>query len=200
MDHRIFVGLVGKPRAGKGAVVSRTRKLFLKPDSVEQFSFGTPLREALAIFGLPYIRSNTSQLVEFLDRLGGENTVSMATINRAQESTAKIVFLDGIRRHIDLKNLRKLPNNFLLHVHASPRVRWLRALEAARSDPDAKPDEAGISFEAFLRQDELPTERFIDDLILQAQKTIINESDDFKELDQQIQEIFKEHLSLATSV
>lgn len=182
--RKIFIGLIGKPRAGKGAVTNLIRRRFSE-GQVDQFSFSQPLREALSIFGLPFSRDNTSPLADLVDRLGGEGTVSRATINRAKASTAELIFLDGIRWPVDVTGLRDLENNFLVHIHADSDVRW----ERARNDPQ-KPEEATISFDDFVsREARLSTEKFIDQLIPQADFTINNNSAtaDFTELEKEVQ-------------
>lgn len=190
--EKIYVGLIGKPRAGKGAVTNLIRRRFSE-GRVDQFSFSQPLREALNIFGLPFSRDNTSPLADLVDRLGGEGTVSRTTINRAKASTAELIFLDGIRWPIDVVGLRGLENNFLVHIHADSRVRW----ERARNDPQ-KPEEATISHDDFVaREARLSTEKFIDQLIPEADFTINNNSAtaDFVELEKEVQRLFDQVLS-----
>jgi dephospho-CoA kinase len=71
---------------------------------------------------------------------------------RLAEIRADIIILDGLRKPEEAALIRKR-DGILLYISASPEVRFARRRQDAETT-----DERGMSWEQFVRQDNLPTE------------------------------------------
>jgi len=180
----VSIGLVGKPRAGKGTFVSSLEEVLRRQGgrrTIASVRFSDPIRRTLDIWGIPDSRENLQDVIVILEKRFGKGLLAQAIRKQAIALSADIVILDGVRWPQDEELVRSLPNNFMVFVDASPETRFQRAVEA-----NEKAGDAGVSFEEFLRLDNAENERYVEDIGGRANLRIWNDDgftlDDYREL------------------
>lgn len=164
MRQMVF-GLSGEPGAGKDTV----KEYMVRRHGAESLGFSLILKDILNRLSLPLDRANYAALAEGLRTSFGENilaTVLMHDVSRMSEST---VVIDGIRKLGELEELRKLENFRFLFVETDIKVRYERI--RARG---VKVDDAGKTFEDFVRDHEHAADREVRNLKEKADRVIEN--------------------------
>ncbi|MBI2063215.1 MAG: hypothetical protein HYT61_03200 [Candidatus Yanofskybacteria bacterium] len=122
---KIYLGIIGKPFAGKETVykiiskLAQSRKL---KTSIHHFS--DPLNEILNLLHLPLERANQQKLSTMLREGFSEEVLGNELIRRAEMDPSDIVCLDGVRRPKDVVKLRNLQNGFLVFVETPLEKRF----------------------------------------------------------------------------
>jgi dephospho-CoA kinase len=162
----LILGLTGLAGCGKGTIAAYLQKRY----GAELFKFSTYLSRVLDVMALEHSRDNMIRLSETLRQTFGDNALSHAVARDALASSSQIVVVDGIRRMTDIEGpLASLEAFRLTAVVADPRTRYQRL--TSRTE---KTDEHGMTWDAFLAQEQRPTEITIPETMAEATLTIEN--------------------------
>jgi uridine kinase len=164
------IGLVGEKGGGKGTFTDLLKQE-LATKKVDLHRFGDIISDILQILGKPKTRENMQKLpVALISAFGDPAVITRAMWPRIQKVQADIVVLDGIRTLADEQLLRSFEKNLLIYITASAETRFERARRRAE-----KLDEALMTFEEFLEQDQAEIERLIPSIGTRADYIIQNE-------------------------
>ena len=183
--NKLIIGLVGEKGGGKGSFVASFEKI-AKDKKIEKVNFSDVLKETLILWDLPISRQNLTKLSVSMNDVFGPGTLTHVTTKRISNSTADIVFLDGVRWKSDLEFIRGLPNSLLIYITADPKIRFERT--RARKE---KAGEEKTSFEQFLREEKLQTELLIPEIGKTADFTITNNGT-LEEFKNQVKNFYRE--------
>ncbi len=145
----IILGLVGQQASGKGAVAAYIEKKY----GAKPFRFSQVLFSALARLSLSQTRDHLIKLSEQLRAHFSETVLADALEKETRTTNAPVIIIDGVRRPADIAPFQGNPNFFLIAVTASPEHRFERARLRAE-----KPEEATMTYEAFLKSHTRSTE------------------------------------------
>lgn len=185
---KAYVCVVGRTGAGKETVYKMITEEFAGVFSLCIHRFSDPLNEILDLLGLPRERENQQGLSTDLRKRFGEELLGNILHSRALSSATNVVFIDGVRRPKDVVMLRKLTNNFLISVSASPEKCYDRLKQ--RAD---RPGDAEKTWEQFLKEQAAEAESMIDELAKEADFKIDN-SGTTEELRLQVKSFIREKL------
>ena len=125
----LVVCLTGMPGAGKSTVVSK-----LKDGGYETFSLGDGVRDEAKRHNLEPTGENLGRLMLELREKNGPGAVAELIKDSIQNSSHKIIIIDGIRSIHEINVLKQTGNVKLLAVHASSDTRFNFLSERKRSD------------------------------------------------------------------
>ncbi len=152
VPNPLVVALTGERGSGKGLFAECFKEL-VPNKRIVSMKFQDPLREILTILNKPIARENYSALATALrTAFSDEGILVGAMKQRIQASDADIVILDGVRKAEEVPFIHEM-SGILVYITADQKTRFER-----RSRNPEKADEFGMSWEAFLEQDNLPTE------------------------------------------
>jgi len=117
------------PGAGKSTIV-----LKLKEQGYETFSLGDGVRSEAKKQNLKPTGENLGRLMLELREKNGPGAIAKLLKNSIQNSTHKIIIIDGIRSTHEINVLKEVGNVKLLAVNASPNTRFEFLCERKRSD------------------------------------------------------------------
>lgn len=166
----LVVGLVGEKGSGKGTFAELLATSAPAGSRVVRVRFSDILRETLDCWHLPPSRANLQNLSKVMDAEFGNGTLAHAMGHRIANTQADLVVLDGVRWEADRLLIRSFPQNLLIYVTASPRVRYERL--RARGE---KAGESTTTFEQFLEEEGAVAERAIPEIAATANIRIVNE-------------------------
>ena len=126
---KLVVCLTGMPGAGKSTIVSK-----LKEQGYETFSLGDGVRAEAKRQNLEPTGKNLGKLMLELREKNGLGAIAELIKNSIQNSTHKIIIIDGIRSIHEINVLKETGNVKLLAVNASPNTRFEFLSERKRSD------------------------------------------------------------------
>ena len=179
------MGLIGDVAAGKGTSI----KIFLEAMSgckIITLSSSDVLLEMLTEKGLEPSRENFNKMVEQLQKNGGPGALSRLMGNLILEQVeSDIVIWDGVRLWPDVEIIEGFNRAMLVYVTADVSIRHQRAMKRA-----AKSDEANISLEQFIKNEDLPTNRHVKNIGRIADFTI-NNSLELDSLKRQVERLAK---------
>lgn len=164
------IGLVGEKGSGKGTFAELLATSAPTGSRVVRVRFSDILRETLDCWHLPPSRANLQNLSRVMNAEFGNGTLAHAMGHRIANTKANLVVLDGVRWEADRLLIRSLPQNLLIYVTASPRVRYERL--RARGE---KAGESTTTFEQFLAEEGAVAERAIPAIAATADVRIVNE-------------------------
>lgn len=176
---QVIIGIAGKMASGKG----RISEYLLNQYDVDKAKTSHFLRQVLDIFGIPQSRENLHHLSTFLRKTYGEDTLARALVRYAKQATKLIILIDGIRRATDIKNLKELPNFYLIYVDVEQKIRYQRYIQR-----NENPGDAEMTFEIFQREDAAEPEQQIESLKEHA-KFILDNNGTTENLDVQIEKM-----------
>ena len=136
INHKIVVGIAGMPGAGKG-VFRRTVQRMGYP----VVTMGDAVREEVKQRNLQPTPQNMGKVMLNLRELEGPAAIAKRCIPKLQNTTGRIVVVDGIRSLVEVEEFKKhFPRFILVAIHASPKTRYRRLFRRRRSDdpPDWK--------------------------------------------------------------
>ncbi|MBM3206239.1 MAG: hypothetical protein FJZ43_01280 [Candidatus Staskawiczbacteria bacterium] len=178
------MGLIGDVAAGKGTSI----KIFLEAMSgckIITLSSSDVLLEMLNEKGLEPSRENFNKMVEQLQKNGGPGALSRLMGNLIIEQVeSDIVIWDGVRLWPDVEIIEGFNRAMLVYVTADVSIRHQRAMQRAR------PGEASISLEQFIKNEDLPTNRHVKNIGRIADFTI-NNSLELDSLKRQVERLAK---------
>ncbi len=163
---KLILGLTGLAGSGKGTIGDMLQTRY----GATFLTFSSYLSSVLDTLALERSRDNQIKMSECLRATFGEDALSHAITRDALAAQTDLVVMDGIRRVGDIVNeLEPLPQFRLAAVDADPRTRYERITSRGE-----KTDEKGMSWEAFLAQDQRSTEVSILETMARATLRISN--------------------------
>ena len=172
----IIIGVLGEKRSGKGAFAKLLRDI-VKPITVARIGASEILSKTLEIWEIEKSRKNFQKLAVVMDKGFGKGTVTNAVWQRILADPSEIVIFDGVRWQSDLEKIRTFERNYIVYVTAGTEIRWRRSLELTE-----KTGENTATFEEFMNEEKMETEKYIPELGAKADFKIVNEGtlDDFR--------------------
>ncbi len=173
---RLYIGLAGKIKAGKGTFVKTLSSIAANsqpiPLSVSKISFSTTLMNIIKEAEIKTIpRGVLQQLSDGLRPVLGPDWLANATKQKALREDADIVILDGVRWETDVEMVRSLQPSLLIYIEASDEDRYRWASENSEKD-----NEQGLSQKQFDEQELAPSEVYIPQIKAQADFVFYNTS------------------------
>ncbi len=163
--NKIILGFVGDLASGKGTVCQYLKE----KHAVTSYRFSTMLRDILDRIYVEKTRENLQDLSTFLRGRYGQDIMSKVIAKDVQNDANPIVAVEGIRRPTDITYLQELPGFHLIYITADPKIRWQRMVLRKENI-----DDAGKTFEQFLKDEQAEADMLIKDLGKQAKYTIVN--------------------------
>lgn len=146
---KLVIGLTGNIGAGKSVISDHLHEEY----GAERFRFSQILMDVLDRLYLPRDRGNLQALgVVLRETLGGDVIVN-AFRKDLEKSRSQVVVVDGIRYMNEVDMLRSFDSNVLLFIDAPARLRYERVVKRAEKG------EGKISFEEFLKTEQMGTEK-----------------------------------------
>ncbi len=164
---RLVLGFTGEAGSGKDAAAQYLHQHY----GAYIHTFSTPLRDLLERLYLPITRPNLSYLSTELRKLFGEELFGHVIMKDIEEGLHPVTVVTGIRRTEDMVGLAESKDFHLVYIEASPETRYKRIHARGQNQ-----DDGTKTYEEFLRENELETERSIRVLKANAEKTIENDS------------------------
>ncbi|MEA3273544.1 MAG: AAA family ATPase [Patescibacteria group bacterium] len=178
-NQKIVIGIVGANGSGKDTVCD----YLVEKHKAEKLVFSDLLKEALQVFIGDIGRSDYAWLATILREKYGEGILAHSMQRKIDQRSAKIVVIAGVRDRGELKMIKSYQNGILICVETNLKIRWKRLVSR-----NVKADDK-VSLEVFKETKEnLPSEKYIQELSNQADYTI-NNNGDFAELEKGIDEV-----------
>jgi len=153
MHSPLVIATVAEKGAGKGLFIELARKL-LPDKKVVSVRFSDIWREILHLLDREESRENISNLATAIRTLFHDDGILVAaTQKRLAGIDADIVILDGLRKEEEIQPLVRDTNSLLVYIAASPEIRFARRREHAETT-----DEKGMTWEHFMRLEQLAPE------------------------------------------
>ncbi len=179
MEKRIF-GFIGMIASGKDT----TADYLVKNYQAQQIKFSSSLTDVLKRLYIPTARENYQVLSKSLRENFGQDLFSKIVASDVNSATANIVVVDGVRRPMDIENLKNIPGFKLVAIDVDAQTRFERI-----KNRKEKQDDATKTWEEFQAEDKAESEIAIPDLMQQADIKIDNNGsveDLYKQLDELI--------------
>ncbi|NOZ58246.1 MAG: AAA family ATPase [Euryarchaeota archaeon] len=164
IGERVVIGVMGRIGSGK----SEASRYIAQRYGGRVFRFSDVLKDVLQRLYLPPRRENFITLGTALRRGFGDGVIARALKRDILASDARVVVVDGVRYPEEVEMIKSFENSVLLYIHASPEVRYQRAVKRGEKG------EATISYEEFLKNDGAETEKRIEELAKLADHRIDN--------------------------
>ncbi len=153
MHKPLIIAAVAEKGGGKGLFIRIIQEL-LPDKKVVAVRFSDIWREILRLLAREESRENISNLATAIRRLFNDDGILVGAMERRlAEIEGDIVILDGLRKAEEIEPLVRRRNGILVYIAASPEMRFGRRREHAETT-----DEQGMTWEQFVRQDEMAPE------------------------------------------
>ena len=163
--NKIILGFVGDLASGKGTICQYLKEKY----NVNSYRFSTMLRDILDRIYVEKTRENLQDLSTFLRGRYGQDIMSKVIVKDVLQDKNDLVVVDGIRRPTDITYLQELPGFHLIYVTADPKLRWQRMVLRQEN-----PDDAGKTFDQFLKDEQAEADMLIKELGKKAKYTLVN--------------------------
>lgn len=163
--NKIILGFVGDLASGKGTICKYLKEKY----GVDSYRFSTMLRDILDRIYVEKNRENLQDLSTFLRGRYGQDIMSKVIVQDVLNDKNNIVAVEGIRRPTDITYLQELPGFNLIYITADPKIRWQRMVLRKENA-----DDAGKTFEQFLKDEQAEADMLIKELGKKAERTIVN--------------------------
>lgn len=163
---KIIIGFTGPIASGKDA----SQKYLSEKYGAISFRFSTIMRDILQRLSLEINRLNLSRLSSILRENFSEDLFAKVIANDVNNSPAKLIIVDGIRRQADIKYLRDIPNFYLVGINADPEIRYKRLIKRKENIGDENK-----TYKQFIADHQLETELSIPVIMAQANYQINND-------------------------
>ncbi|MDD4333228.1 MAG: hypothetical protein PHT51_03890 [Patescibacteria group bacterium] len=183
-NKKLIIGLVGQIACGKGAIAKYAQEKY----KASSYRFSTILRDAMDILCIGKSRKNINDFSEFIRKRYGEDTFAKVIYKQVVEDNNKIIIVDGIRRLMDIKYLKKLPEFKLVKVTADINIR----LERLRSRNENIGDDKR-TLKSLMADQSREADAQIPQVMKQADLEIVNEGT-FQDLQDATDKIIKKYL------
>ncbi len=184
MNKKVIIGLTGLLASGKGAASKYLEKKY----GASTFRFSSILRDICQRAYLEKTRDNLVKLSECLRATFGEDLLAKAIAKDAESNNNQIVIVDGIRRMADIVHLKSLPNFILVAISADSKIRYERLIKRGENS-----DDVAKTYEQFLADHELSTEKSILEVIPYA-KDHIDNSGSIEKLYEQLDQLVTKYI------
>lgn len=153
MKSPLVVATVAEKGAGKGLFIDIVRRL-MPEKRIVSVRFSDIWREILHILDQEESRENISNLATAIRTLFRDDGIlTHAMKKRVAGIDADMVILDGLRKEEEIKPLVRDNNGLLVYIAASAETRFARRREHAETT-----DEKGMSWEQFMKLENLAPE------------------------------------------
>ena len=174
MKNPLVIGIVGKPASGKDSLSRLLLEEIVraKPDvSLVVRKFSDALGAVLDARGVPRTTATLQALAQELVRKEGDGAVMrlMREFVKKEILSHDVVVLNGLRWREDLDMLRGFPRNVLIFIFADENARFAR--KSARRE---RADDTTLTLARFCKEDNAPTEQFIDQMGATAEVKVDN--------------------------
>ncbi len=163
--EKIVFGLISEMAGGKETV----KKYLEKNYQAKSCRFSSIMRDILDRLYLEKSRDNIQKLSTALREVYGEDILALSIKREVNDLDANIVVVDGVRRHADIKYLKKLNNFFLIAIEADSKIRYERLKKRNENPGDDKK-----SYEDFLNDHQKEADKEIPSVIKKADFVIDN--------------------------
>lgn len=127
----LFICVTGMPGSGKSLIANIIKHL---ADTV--ISMGDVIRREAIKRGIIPTPKTLMELAKNIRKEYGLNYVAVEVIKEVMKKNANIVVIDGVRSLDEIKTFREYGEVFIVAVHSSPKVRFLRLSTRGREgDP-----------------------------------------------------------------
>ncbi len=149
-----IITLISEKGGGKGTAAKYLEKKY----RAKTLRFSFFIEETLRALHLP--TNDRTLIVNFIQKLrelAGNDILAQIITRKIKKTKNSLIVLDGLRFPEEEKFLRNhLQNFFTVGIFTNPKIRHSRIkLRGERKN------ETNVSFPQFLKEDKLPTERFI---------------------------------------
>jgi dephospho-CoA kinase len=166
--QKIVIGVVGANGSGKDTICD----YLVEKYKAEKLVFSDLLREALRIFISKTGRSDYAWLATILREKYGEGILARSMQRKIDQSLSKIIVIAGVRDRGELRMIESYQKGILVCVKADLKIRWKRVFKRGLKADDK------VSFKIFKEiKENLPSEKYIKELSLQADYTFDNNGD-----------------------
>jgi len=177
----LIIATVAEKGAGKGLFVRIVQKL-LPGKKVVSVRFSDVWREILHLLNKEESRENISNLATAIRGLFCDDGILVGAMQkRLTDIDADVIILDGLRKEEEIRPLVRDRNGLLVYIAASPEVRFGRRRERAETT-----DEAGMSWEQFLHQENIATEITIKHIGETIADAMIENNDTVEEFEKKV--------------
>ncbi len=191
----IVIGLVGEKGSGKGTVVEIFKGLQPPKSPIVHLRSSDLLLEIAKLVGVQPSEVSRAQLIQLaidLVKIFGDGCISNGMREKINRHDGIVIF-DGIRLPTDAPIVRSFQKNILLYITARPEIRFERI--KLRKE---KAGEEFMTYEQFLSEENLETERHIPEIGKTADVRISNNGS-YSEFRSHIVRIFDESLKNASN-
>ena len=192
-QRKTIIGIAGEIASGKDTVA----RYYEKKYGASMYRFSDILRDILRRLHLEENRKNLAAASLMLRTTFGEDIFARSIAEEIENDQNDLIVIDGVRRHSDVKSIQNLLGFTLLYINADPERRHERM-----NSRNQNTDDMSKTFEEFLRDGELETEKEIRSLGDEADWTIDNNgelddlyvhADQFLEKAREGREAFSKH-------
>lgn len=184
---KLVIGLVGEKGSGKQTFVNFLKQI-ADDLNIRQVRFSDILAQTLLIWDIPNTRENFQKLSIAMNQTFGAETLAHAAEFNIESDSADIIILDGARRESEVEIIKKQNPSLLVYITADQKLRYDRLKN--RSE---KVGETGLSFEQFMKEENIETETLIPKLGAKADVKIENNGS-LEEFKTEIAEFFQKHI------
>ncbi len=190
----IVIGLVGEKGGGKGKVAEILKTLQTPKLPVTHLRSSDLLLEIAGLVGICPKKVSRAQLIRLavdLVKNFGEGCISEGMRRKINRHDGIVIF-DGIRLPTDAPMIRNFSPNLLIYVTADTIVRFERVRKRKE-----KAGEGSMTYEQFLVEENLETERHIPEIGKTADIRI-NNNGTYHDLRSRVIQIFHENIKHAS--
>ena len=180
---KLVVCLTGMPGAGKSTIVTK-----LKEQGYETFSLGDGVRSEAKRQNLEPTGENLGKIMLELRQKNGPGAVAELLKNSIQNSTHKIIVIDGVRSIHEINVLKETGDVKLLAVKASSNTRFNFLSQRKRSDDP-------LTREKFEERDNREIGVGLEEIIELADETIENNNVTIEQMVKSAIKIFQDWAS-----
>lgn len=195
---KLVIGLVGEKGSGKQTFVNFLRQIASSATpprndgeglTIRQVRFSDILAQTLLIWDIPNTRENFQKLSIAMKNTFGQEALAHAAEFNIENDEADIIILDGARRESEIEIVKKQNPSLLVYITADQKLRFERLKN--RSE---KVGETGLSFEQFMKEEQVETETLIPKLGSKADVKIENNGS-LEEFKKEIEKFYQEHIA-----
>ncbi len=184
---KLVIGITGEKGSGKGTFIEQLKKC-APHASIERIASSELLSDVLDLWDIEKTRRNLQDVAIVMDNHFGKGTVTHAVWKRISQSTSDIVIFDGVRWQTDVDMIRSFPQNLLIYITSSVKVRYERT-----KNRKEKVGEDITSFEKFLEEEQVGTEVEIP-IIGKSADVIIQNNGSFVDYKKEIERVYKDKI------
>ncbi len=155
MEQKIYIATVAEKGAGKGLFVDILKKL-LPSRRVLMIRSSDFWKQILGVLCKEESRENMDIVATALRGVFHDDGILNVPLKKElQRADADVIILDGLRKPEEVRPIKDMGGN-VVFISAKPEIRFQRRKEHAE-----KTDEHDMTFEQFVYQDDLPSNRTI---------------------------------------